>query len=202
MTAAFAASALAVCCANPAAAGEVEQVARGMLVTTDAGEQVRVLAYDDGTFRITVAEDLAAVSPSLMVTRDADGAPVFRADATSASLSTHLGHAMVQLADGRLKIYDAAGQVLLDEHAPARRMQPVTLEGQRVLANGREVLDRWRQNWKPWYHHFELDLRAGERVDLRIEWQPNAGYIALEYAEPLPAEDRHSVSFASEAARD
>lgn len=362
MKAALAALAFALGCAIPAAAGEVEQVPHGLVVTTDAGEKVRVLAYDDGTFRITVAGDLAAVSPSLMVTRDADGAPVFRSDATSASLTTQQGQASVQISDGKLTVYDAAGQVLLDEHAPARRMQPVTLEGQRwlatrvqfnrgtdeglyglgqhqnrqmnyngedvelaqhnmaiaipymvstrgygifwdnnsitrvgdptpyrpvainwradyyldgqlavsrrepsinyqyirdsarwpakalaraeaatsgqntagnavqsqeviwngrfraeqpgthkfrlysssyvrVLANGREVLDRWRQNWNPWYHHFELDLRAGERVDLRVEWQPNAGYIALEYAEPLPAEDRHSVSFASEAAR-
>ena len=360
MRALLAAAVLAASFAGPAFAGEVEQVPHGLVVTTDAGEKVRLLAFADGTIRVTVAEDLAAVSPSLMVNREADGAPVFQTDGTYASLTTHRGHAMVQLSDGRLTVYDAAGSVLLDEHAPARRMQPVNVEGQRwlatrvqfnrgtdeglyglgqhqnrqmnyngqdvelaqhnmaiaipymvstrgygilwdnnsitrvgdpapyrpleldwradyyldrrfalsrreatinyqyirdqarwptealsrteaatsgqntagnavqsqaviwsgrfraskagthkfrlysssyvrVLANGREVLNRWRQNWNPWYHHFELDLRAGERVDLRIEWEPNAGYIALEHAEPLPAADRHSVSFASDA---
>ncbi len=70
-----------------------------------------------------------------------------------------------------------------------------------VSADGEEVLSRWRQNWNPWYHNFELELTAGEPVELQIDWEPNQGYIALEHADPLPEEDRHSVSFASEAGR-
>ncbi len=346
----------------PVAAGEVAEVPHGMVVTTDAGDAVRVLAYADGTFRVSVAEDLSAVDQSHMVVTQADGAPVFYTDGATASLITHMGSAVVGLGDGRLTVYDADRQVLLDEYAPARALEPVTIEGQRWLAtrvqfnrgtdeglyglgqhqnrqmnyNGEDVelaqhnmaiavpylvstrgygllwdnnsitrvgdpepyrkleldwradyflnqqfaltrrertidyqhirdqarwptaalaatqaatsgqntagnttqhqavvwrgrfrpetggthkfrlysssyvrvfandvlvLDRWRQNWNPWYHNFELDLAAGERVDLRVEWEPNAGYIALEHADPLPAEDRHSVSFASEAGR-
>ena len=344
----------------PALAGEVAQVPHGMIVTTDTGEQVRVLAYADGTYRVSVADDLDRVPQSHMVVAEADGAPVFYADAAIASLTTHMGHAVVGLSDGRLTVYDQAGTLLLDEYAPARTLAPVTIEGQpwlatrvqfnrgtdeglyglgqhqnrqmnyngedvelaqhnmaiavpymvstrgygilwdnnsitrvgdpepyrkleldwradyfldgefaltrreptidyqyirdqarwptaalaateaattgqntagnavqtqavvwrgrfrpdeagthkfrlysssyvRVFANDVEVLNRWRQNWNPWYHNFELELAAGERVDLRIEWEPNAGYIALEHADPLPAADRHSVSFASDA---
>jgi len=71
----------------------------------------------------------------------------------------------------------------------------------KVFADGKEVLSRWRQNWNPWYHNVQLDLAAGKPVELRIEWEPNQGYIALEHAAPLPPEDRHSVSFASEAGK-
>ncbi len=70
-----------------------------------------------------------------------------------------------------------------------------------VFADGKEVLTRWRQNWNPWYHNFELDLTQGKPVELRVEWEPNQGYIALFHADPLPELDRHSVSFASEAGK-
>lgn len=341
-------------------AGEARQVPHGMEVTTDAGEIVRVLAYADGTFRVTVAETLPEGRPTAMVVAEPDGAPRFSATAGTATLRTEHSSATVGLADGRLTVFDAEGEVLLDEHAPARRLTPVTIEGQpwlatraqfnrgtdeglyglgqhqnrqmnyngedvelaqhnmaiavpylastrgygvlwdnasitrvgdpepyarleagwraeyylgdrmvlarperhldyqyirdqarwpeearaatvaattgqntagnavqtqrvvwtgsytpetggthkfrlysssyvKVFADSEEVLSRWRQNWNPWYHHFELDLAAGKPVELRIEWEPNQGYIALEHADPLPAEDRHSVSFASEA---
>jgi alpha-D-xyloside xylohydrolase len=343
-------------------AGEVEQIPHGMVVTTDTGEKVRVLAFRDGTFRVSVASDLEDILPSLMVNVEADGEPVFYNDGARASLTTHMGHAAVGLSDGRLIIYDRDGAVLLDEYTPARRMDPVEIEGQpwlaprvqfnrgtdeglyglgqhqngqmnyngedvelaqhnmaiaipylvstrgygilwdnnsitrfgdpepyeklaldwratyfvggrtaavrqepvvdyqyirdqarwpqeaqsavtaattgqntagnsaqlqqvvwrgvfqpevggrhkfrlysssyvRVLVDGEEVLSRWRQNWNPWYHNFELDLQAGQRVEFKIEWEPNQGYIALEHADPLAQDDRHSVSFASEAAK-
>ena len=47
-----------------ALAGDVRQVPHGMEVTTDAGETVRVLAYADGTFRVTVAETLPEGRPT------------------------------------------------------------------------------------------------------------------------------------------
>jgi len=71
----------------------------------------------------------------------------------------------------------------------------------KVFADGKEVLNRWRQNWNPWYHNFDLEMTAGKPVDLRIEWEPNAGYIALLHNDPLPEPDRHSISFASEAGK-
>ncbi|KPF65590.1 TIM-barrel domain-containing protein [Porphyrobacter sp. AAP60] len=351
---------LAATLSAAALAGEVRQVPHGMVVTTDTGDQVRVLAHADGTFRVTVATDLPDGRSTAMVVAEADGKPDFRREGDVAYLVTPKGSAAVGLTDGRVTMFDSAGVVLLDEHTPARTIAPVTIEGQQWLAtrvqfnrgtteglfglgqhqnrqmnyngedlelaqhnmaitvpylvstrgygilwdnasitrvgdpapyekltldwraqyylgeqqvldrlertidyqylrdqtrwpeearaavvaattgqntqgnavqtqrvvwsgtfaseqagthkfrlysssyakvfvDGELVLDRWRQNWNPWYHNFEIDFEPGQTVNFRVEWEPNQGYIALEHAEPLPAEDRHSVSFASEA---
>ncbi|HEX8585434.1 MAG TPA: TIM-barrel domain-containing protein [Allosphingosinicella sp.] len=71
----------------------------------------------------------------------------------------------------------------------------------KVFVDGRQVLSRWRQNWNPWYHNFDVAMTAGRPADIRIEWEPNAGYIALRHSDPRPQADRHSISFASEAGR-
>ena len=68
----------------------------------------------------------------------------------------------------------------------------------KVFVNGKEVLERWRQNWNPWYHNFDVPLTAGKAADIRVEWEPNAGYIALVHNEPIPDADRYSLSFTSE----
>lgn len=70
----------------------------------------------------------------------------------------------------------------------------------KVFVDGKEVLNRWRQNWNPWYHNFELPMTAGKPADVRIEWEPNAGYIALEHSDPLAQPDRHSLWMSSEVA--
>ena len=62
------------------------------------------------------------------------------------------------------------------------------------------VLDGWRQNWNPWYRNFDVEMTAGAPRHIRIEWDVNDGYIKLDHLDPLPAEDRHSLSFASEIA--
>ena len=69
----------------------------------------------------------------------------------------------------------------------------------KVFVDGREVLERWRQNWNPWYHNFDLELAAGRAADMRIEWEPNSGYIALLHNDPRPEADRHSLTLSSEA---
>jgi len=71
----------------------------------------------------------------------------------------------------------------------------------KVFVGGKEVLQRWRQNWNPWYHNFELPLIAGKSADIRVEWEPNAGYIALLHNDPLPEPDRHSLTLSSELGR-
>ncbi|QJU59043.1 DUF5110 domain-containing protein [Sphingomonas sp. AP4-R1] len=68
----------------------------------------------------------------------------------------------------------------------------------KVFVDGREVLNRWRQNWNPWYANFEVPLTAGKPAAIRVEWAPNAGYIALFHSDPLPEADRHSIWFSSE----
>jgi alpha-D-xyloside xylohydrolase len=71
----------------------------------------------------------------------------------------------------------------------------------KVFVDGREVLSKWRQNWNPWYHNFDLQLAAGTPHNIRVEWEPNGGYIALLHADPRPEADRHSLTLSSELGR-
>jgi alpha-D-xyloside xylohydrolase len=71
----------------------------------------------------------------------------------------------------------------------------------KLFADGKLVLDKWRQNWNPWYHNFDLAMTAGKPVQVRVEWEPNGGYLALLHNDPQPDADRHSIAFASEAGK-
>jgi alpha-D-xyloside xylohydrolase len=70
----------------------------------------------------------------------------------------------------------------------------------KLFVDGKLVLDRWRQNWNPWYHDVEIPLTAGRPAEIRIEWEPNGGYIAFLHSDPQAPADRNSLSFASEVA--
>ena len=62
------------------------------------------------------------------------------------------------------------------------------------------VLDRWRQNWNPWHHEFALDMKAGERHKVKLEWDTiDPGYVALLHRDPLPAAEAKDLSIWSEA---
>jgi alpha-D-xyloside xylohydrolase len=63
------------------------------------------------------------------------------------------------------------------------------------------IFDRWRQNWNPLYHPFEVAMQAGKPVKFRLEWIPEGGYIALLHNDPLPDAERHSLTFTSEVGR-
>ena len=70
----------------------------------------------------------------------------------------------------------------------------------RLYVDGELVIDRWRQNWNPWHHEFALDLKAGQRHDLRIEWDRiEPAYLALQGRDPLPADEVDELSIWSEA---
>ena len=71
----------------------------------------------------------------------------------------------------------------------------------RLYVNDRLVLDRWRQNWNPWFANADVDLPAGKPAKIRLEWEPNAGYMALFHAEPEAEADRKSVRFTSDVGR-
>lgn len=70
----------------------------------------------------------------------------------------------------------------------------------KVWADGKLIVDAWRQNWNPWFRNFDLPMKAGRPVAIKIEWEPNAGYLAFYHNDPLPAADRHSLWLSSEAA--
>lgn len=70
-----------------------------------------------------------------------------------------------------------------------------------VTIDGEQILHRWRQNWNPWYHNFEVPMQAGEKKSIRVEWTPQDGYFRLLHRNPLPEADRHSLSLASETGK-
>ena len=45
----------------------------------------------------------------------------------------------------------------------------------KLFVDGREVLNRWRQNWNPFYHNFDVEFAAGKPHNIRIEWDPDFG---------------------------
>jgi alpha-D-xyloside xylohydrolase len=71
----------------------------------------------------------------------------------------------------------------------------------KVFVDGREVLNRWRQNWNPFYHNFDVELAAGSAHKIRVEWEPDSGHIALLHDNPRPESDRHSLTLSSDFAR-
>ena len=68
----------------------------------------------------------------------------------------------------------------------------------KVWINGELVIDRWRQNWNPWDHDFQVELPANERVSIKVEWIPGDGYIALRHMNPTPEADRNALSLWSQ----
>jgi len=71
----------------------------------------------------------------------------------------------------------------------------------RLSVDGRLLLDRWRQNWNPWYHTVRLPLTAGERHAIRVDWTPQGGYFRLLHQGPGPETTGRWTSFASDTGR-
>jgi alpha-D-xyloside xylohydrolase len=70
----------------------------------------------------------------------------------------------------------------------------------KLWIDGELVVDRWRQNWNPWYFNFNVEMQPGERHDVRIEWLPNGGYFRLLHLDPQPEAERNELSLSSDVA--
>lgn len=71
----------------------------------------------------------------------------------------------------------------------------------RVYLNNEPVVEeRWRTAWNPNNYKFDYHFREGERVPLRIEWEPDGdvSYIALKALSPVSAEAQNKLSLWSE----
>lgn len=71
----------------------------------------------------------------------------------------------------------------------------------KVYINNEPVVEeRWRTAWNPNSYKFEYNFREGERVPIRIEWEPDGGvsYIALKVLSPVPDEEQNKLSLWSE----
>lgn len=71
----------------------------------------------------------------------------------------------------------------------------------KVWVDGKLVLDKWRQNWNPWTNKFTTKINSkGEKHSLKIEWNPNHGYLAVKHLDPLPQKEQNNLSLFSEVA--
>lgn len=70
----------------------------------------------------------------------------------------------------------------------------------KLWLNDELVVDSWRVNWMPWARMVSLDMKAGERVPVKVEWIPNAGYIGLTAKGPEKELYQNSLSLFSEVA--
>lgn len=70
----------------------------------------------------------------------------------------------------------------------------------KLWIDGQLKIDRWRQNWNPWFHNFTAPMKAGTRHKVKVEWEPNDGYIALLHNNPIPAAEQKSLTLTSDVA--
>ena len=72
---------------------------------------------------------------------------------------------------------------------------------QRTVIGGQEVMARrWRPAWNPNSYKFTAHLEAGQKVPVRVEWEPDGGvsYLGLRVAPLQAAGDAERLAFASE----
>jgi alpha-D-xyloside xylohydrolase len=123
------------------AAAPVERIDQGVIVTPDSGpaKRVRVLAYGDGTFRVTALPDgsFDALPSSLMVVAKPHGDPAISESEGTIRLRLPKASAEIRVADGHVRVLDAGGKLLLDEAARGA-FKPVTLDGKAYLATSQQ----------------------------------------------------------------
>jgi alpha-D-xyloside xylohydrolase len=64
------------------------------------------------------------------------------------------------------------------------------------------LIDKWRQNWNPWTNKIKVDVKAGERHNLKIEWIGEGGYLAVKHLDPISEEEQNKLSLWSEVANE
>ena len=75
----------------------------------------------------------------------------------------------------------------------------------KVYLDGKEVVaERWRTAWNPNAWKFTFPMKAGKKVSLKIDWQPDGGvsYCGLRAATPRTEQEQGRLSIWSEMARD
>ena len=59
-----------------------------------------------------------------------------------------------------------------------------------------------RDSWNPWHHEFALDMKAGERHKVTLEWDTiDPGYVDLLHRDTLPDDEAKDLSIWSEAGK-
>lgn len=69
---------------------------------------------------------------------------------------------------------------------------------QTIYMGNKKVVDtRWRTAWNPNSYKFSVNFKKGERVPIKIEWEPNGGvaYCGLRVYNPTPADKKKQMSW-------
>ncbi len=72
----------------------------------------------------------------------------------------------------------------------------------KMWADGKLVLDRWRQCWNPFGAFVPLTLTAGKKTAIKIEWVPDGGesYLSCKIMQPVSEVNKTQYQLSSEAA--
>lgn len=71
----------------------------------------------------------------------------------------------------------------------------------KIFLNNQEVVEeRWRTAWNPNDYKFSYDFSAGQKVPIRIEWEPDGdvSYISLRVLDPVTEDIQNRLSLWSE----
>lgn len=70
-----------------------------------------------------------------------------------------------------------------------------------VYMDGEAIVpERWRTAWNPNSYKYTIDMTAGERRSIKLDWKPDGGisYIGLKALSPRPEEEQNKLSLWSE----
>lgn len=70
----------------------------------------------------------------------------------------------------------------------------------KLWINDKLIPERWRTAWNPNLAKFDMEMKAGEKYSIRLEWKPDGGvsYIGLRVLTPVDPEEQKKVAFWSE----
>lgn len=70
----------------------------------------------------------------------------------------------------------------------------------KIWIDGKLLTDKWRTAWNPNLSKFNIDMQAGEKYSVKLEWKPDGGisYIGLRVMTPTDPEDQKKIAFWSE----
>ncbi|WP_291856949.1 TIM-barrel domain-containing protein [Marinilabilia sp.] len=70
----------------------------------------------------------------------------------------------------------------------------------KIWIDGELMADRWRTAWNPSVAKFNVDMEAGKKYHVKLDWIPDGGesYIGLKALTPVAPEEQERISFWSE----
>ena len=70
----------------------------------------------------------------------------------------------------------------------------------KIWVDGQLLADKWRTAWNPNLSKFSLDMKQGEKHNIKLEWKPDGGisYIGLRVLSPVDPAEQKNISFWSE----